>query len=163
MRGTLSDIYKWKRSILREQYEFILSVKCFSICQLLQSFKELPCVYIFNVIPTVCVLTQNVYVWWVSGGLEILVCTFAFPVHILCQFPPLGPSYRLHWPLSDDTVSCISLRGKLGFFPPLRLRLRSFDERFLLIRKFQRATSNRRLSWSWDSLDIKCLNSAPAS
>ena len=90
-------------------------------------------------------------------SLNILVTTL--PVHILCQFPLWAPPTG-HSRSSERCHSFLHFAsgGNLASFRPLRFR--SFDERFLLIRKFPRAESNRRLSWSWDSLDINKLCSA---
>ena len=105
-----------ERSILREQYEFILSVKCFSICQLLQSFKSGPCVYFLNVIPRVSS--------WLTGMFMSDPHEPEYPGdHTLCShfvpISPLSPSYRSQqqrWALSQFLAFCF--RGKLGFFPP---------------------------------------------
>ena len=154
MTEALSDIYKWKRSCCVENNSSS-PVNCFSKCQISAKFQRAFMCLLFQCYPkSFCpdILTHksvsimsDVAVWYAAGHT-------ALPVHILCQFPPLRPSHR-QW---RHSALHFASGGNLASFRPLRLR--SFDEeRFLLIRKFQRAESNRRLSWSWDSLDINNL------
>ena len=154
MSEASSDIYKWKRSHCVNNNSSS-SVKCFSKCHISAKFQRAFMCLLFDVLPRVSVLTahrivsimSDVEVWYNPRHT-------ALPVHILCQFPPLRSSHRQWWHSSLHFAS----GENLASFRPLRLR--SFDEeRFLLIRKFQRAESNRRLSWSWDSLDINNLGS----
>ena len=150
---TLSDIYNTsgkERLILREQYEFILSLsEMFLHMSTPAKFQKRPLCLLFKCYPESFVLThRNVYVWsswarisWWSHSLFTFCANF--PSEPLLQVTAAA--------VSAVTVSCILLQGETWL-------LSAPSNSGVLMRGFYWLGNSRELGVIGDYLDLEILS-----